>query len=53
MKKKRLRAEIQGAVMYSYTLRSNVTIEEMKAVKELRLDKTHVILAADKGVTIL
>ena len=32
---------------------SNITKGEMKLLKELRLDKTQIILIADKGVTLV
>ena len=50
---KELRAELREVHEHSYTARSNVTTEEMKALKELRLDKTWLILTADRGVALV
>ena len=46
-------AEIRGTLKHSYTPRSYITKEESKALKELRVDETRVILTTDKSVVLV
>ena len=47
-----LRVKLRGALNHSCTSRPNITKDEMKALKELRHDKTQVTLTTDKVVEI-
>ena len=44
-----LRAEIRRVLKHSYTPKMNIMKEERKVLKELRRDRTSVILTTDKG----
>ena len=43
----------QGHSQETQPPRSNITVEEHKAVAELRKDNTRMILTADKGVSLV
>ena len=48
-----LRAEVKAVVKKSQTPRHNITREEQKALKELKEDKTRVVLTADMDVCMV
>ena len=48
-----LRAEVKAVMKKSQTPRHNITMEEQKALKELKDDNTWVFLTADKGVCMV
>ena len=44
---------MQAILKKVHTPRSNITKEELKAIKEMRNDNTRVILTADKGMSMV
>ena len=47
------RAEIARILKQVRPSKSNISKEEWKAIKELRADKDHLVVTADKGVTLV
>ena len=47
------RADIARVLKQAIPSKSNISKEEWKAIKELRTDKEHLILTADKGVVLV
>ena len=47
------RAEIARILKQARPSKSNISKEEWKAIKELRSDKDHLVVTADKGVTLV
>ena len=45
--------EVKAILKKVHTPRSNITKEEIKALKELKIDNTRMILTTDKGVSIV
>ena len=52
-KAEELRGEVKAILRKLQPPRSNISLEEQKAVSELRSDNTRVILTADKGVSLV
>ena len=48
-----LRSEVYRALRYSHHHKPNLKKEEMKALKQLRLEKNQMVLTADKGVAVV
>ena len=48
-----LRADILRALRHSHPPRPNLRKEEWKALKQLNIDKDHMVLTADKGVALV
>ena len=48
-----LRSDIYRALRHSHPPRSNLRKEEMKALKQLKTDKEHIVLTADRGVALV
>ena len=48
-----LRGEVKAILRKIQPPKSNISLEEQKAVSELRSDNTRVILTADKGVSLV
>ena len=47
------RADIYRALWYSHPLKLKLSKEKWKALKQLKTDKDHIILTADKGVALV
>ena len=47
------RADIARVLKQTTPSKSNISREERRAIKELRADKEHLILTADKGVALV
>ena len=47
------RAEIARILKQARPAKPNISKEEWKAIKELRSDKEHLVVTADKGVTLV
>ena len=47
------RADIARVLKQARPSKSNISKEEWKAIKELRADKDHLVLTADKGVALV
>ena len=48
-----LRSDVYRALRHSCPPKPNLRKEEMKALKQLKTDKDHMVLTADKGVTMV
>ena len=48
-----LTSDIYRALKHSHPLRPNLRKEEWKALKQLKTDKEHMVLTADKGLTLV
>ena len=48
-----LRSDIYRALRHSHPSRPNLRKEEKKALKQLKTDKEHIVLTADKGVALV
>ena len=48
-----LRSEVYRALRYSQPPKSNLKKDEMKALKQLKLGKSQMVLTADKGVAMV
>ena len=48
-----LRADIYRAFRHSHPPKHNLSKEEWKALKQLKTDKDHIVLIADKGVALV
>ena len=52
-KAEELRVEIKNILKKSQPNKSNITKEELRAIKELKQDDQRIILTADKGVALV
>ena len=47
--KSQIRVQVSNAIQFSKAPKPNLSKQEMQALRQLRLDKTRVVLQADKG----
>ena len=48
-----LRSDIYRVLRHPYLLKPNLRREEIKAIKQLKADKDHMVLTTDKGLTLV
>ena len=48
-----LRAEINRVLKFSHPPKPNLTKSQLKAIRELKRDRHHLVLTADKGVAMV